>query len=149
MLGRPSSSSAPRRTSAISALIRSDVANRRPASRAGPGPPPAARWARGRTSRSRSRAPRLGRSGTTTGRRRPVLDTHADREARARLPPLRHARLHELADTARVERDERVLLQDPVLLVVEQELPGVVAGEAEAHLGEVVRAEGEELGLLR
>lgn len=35
-----------------------------------------------------------------------------------------------------------------LVVVVAQELAGVVAGEAEGHLGQVVGAEGEELGLL-
>ena len=40
------------------------------------------------------------------------------------------------------------LLVDLLVVVSAQELAGIVAGEAEGHLGQVVGAEGEELGLL-
>src|SRR6266545_6898166 len=46
------------------------VVSLRPAFRAGPAPPPAWRWVRGRGSTTRSRAPRSGRSGSRTDRRR-------------------------------------------------------------------------------
>ena len=57
--------------------------------------------------------------------------------------------LHQLADAVLVDRLERVALQQP-LLEVGRHHPAldVVAAEAEGHLGEVVGAEGEEVGLL-
>ena len=56
---------------------------------------------------------------------------------------------HQLADALDVERLERVLLEHAVLEVMRQELAlGVVAREAERRLREVVRPEGEEVGLL-
>src|SRR5258706_9245739 len=67
----------------------------------------------------------------------PVLAADADLEVGLHLPALLHPDLHELAHPTRVDGDERVLLQDAVLLVVEKELRGVVARQAEAHLGEV------------
>ena len=54
--------------------------------------------------------------------------------------------LHELADAGLVERGERVLLEDLVLDVGHEEVAHVVAADAERGLGEVVRAEAEELG---
>ncbi len=55
---------------------------------------------------------------------------------------------HEVADAAYVQRLERVRSEDAVFEVVRQELAlGVVAGEAERRLGQVVRAEAEEVGL--
>src|SRR5699024_4481280 len=54
----------------------------------------------------------------------------------------------QLADADLVETLERVVVEDLLLVVAGQEAAGVVTGEAEGHLGEVVGAEGEELGLL-
>ena len=54
---------------------------------------------------------------------------------------------HELADAGGVERGERVLRIDVVLLVAVEEGAHVVTADAERGLGEVVRAEGEELGV--
>ena len=55
--------------------------------------------------------------------------------------------LHQPGDRV-VERLERVERQDLVLDVLEQEAAlGVVAAVAERHLGQVVRAEAEEVGL--
>ena len=62
------------------------------------------------------------------------------------LRPLSTAILHELADAGLVERGERVLLEDLVLDVGHEEVAHVVAADAERGLGEVVRAEAEELG---
>ena len=44
---------------------------------------------------------------------------------------------------------ERIWLQQAFVFVLLQELAGVIAGEAEAHLRHVVRAEAEEVGLHR
>src|SRR3954469_18931705 len=55
---------------------------------------------------------------------------------------------HQVADTILVERLERVALEHAVLEVARQELAlRVVAREAERGLGEVVRPEGEEVGM--
>ena len=57
---------------------------------------------------------------------------------------------HEIPHSVLVQHLERVPLEDAVLEVEGEELAlGVVAGEPERGLGEVVRAEGEEVGLLR
>ena len=56
--------------------------------------------------------------------------------------------LHQLANALLVQTGEGVVLVNLVLVVSAQELAGVVTGEAEGHLGQVVGAEGEELGLL-
>ena len=53
--------------------------------------------------------------------------------------------LHELTDARRIQRLERIALQDLLLLVDAQELADVVAREAERHLRQVVGAEREEL----
>ena len=55
--------------------------------------------------------------------------------------------LHQLADADGVEAGEGIGLVDLVLIVCGKELACVVAREAERHLGEVVRAEAEELCL--
>ena len=55
---------------------------------------------------------------------------------------------HQLAYAVLIQVGEGIGLIDLLVVVVAQELAGVVAGEAEGHLGQVVGAEGEELGLL-
>ena len=117
---------------------------RRPAR---PGPRPAGRPGRGTASRTRSRARSARTCRSTPGRRR------ARRRSRARGPGGRAALvdgdLHQPGDRV-VERLERVDRQDLVLDVLQQEAAlGVVAAVAERHLGQVVRAEAEELGLAR
>ena len=52
---------------------------------------------------------------------------------------------HELADAVLVDGDEGVGGQNPLLGVGAEEGRGVVARDAERRLGQVVRAEGEEL----
>ena len=55
----------------------------------------------------------------------------------------------ELADTVDVDRLERIVLEQAVLEVEGQEPSlGVVARHAEGRLGQVVRAEREELGVI-
>jgi len=57
--------------------------------------------------------------------------------------------LHQLAHAYLVQGGERVLLEDALLEVLGEEAGlGVVAGDAEGGLGEVVGAEGEELRVL-
>ena len=56
--------------------------------------------------------------------------------------------LHQLAHADLIQAGEGIALVDLVVVVGGQELAGIVTAEAEGHLGQVVRAEGEELGLL-
>src|ERR1700761_3830058 len=51
-----------------------------------------------------------------------------------------------LADALRVERDERVLLDDAELLVLADKARGVVARDAEHGLSQIVGAKAEERG---
>ena len=63
-------------------------------------------------------------------------------------PAAGDADLDQLADAVLVERLERVVLDDALLEIAGEELPlGVVSREAERRLREVVRAEGEEVGV--
>ena len=80
-----------------------------------------------------------------------VLAADADRSSAssADLPALDRDP-HQLADTFLVERRERVVREDAVLEVAGEELAlGVVAREPERGLGQVVRAEREEVGVKR
>ena len=56
--------------------------------------------------------------------------------------------LDQLAYALLVQVSERIALVDLVVVVVAQELARVVTAEAEGHLGQIVGAEAEELGLL-
>ena len=78
-----------------------------------------------------------------------VLAAHAELQRRPGGPAPLGAQAHQLADAVGVDRLERVALQQP-LLEVGGHHPAldVVAAEAERHLGQVVGAEGEEVGLL-
>ena len=77
-----------------------------------------------------------------------VLAADADLEVGAGLAAQLHGHLH-LLDDDRVEGLEGVVRQDLVLDVLEKEPAlGVVAAVAERHLGQVVGAEAEELGVL-
>src|SRR5438105_57634 len=55
----------------------------------------------------------------------------------------------QVADALLVEADEGVLLEDALVDIGVEEPPRVVAADAEGCLGQVVGAEGEELGVLR
>lgn len=60
----------------------------------------------------------------------------------------RHAHFHELRHTG-INRSERIVGQQVLGQVLRDELAlHVVAAEAEGGLGEIVGAEGEEVGLL-
>jgi hypothetical protein len=64
------------------------------------------------------------------------------------LAPIAHRELHQLADALLVQHLEGVVLEDAGLVVERQELVlGILAGEGEGRLGQVVGAEGEELGV--
>mgnify|MGYP006983815582 CR=1 FL=1 len=57
--------------------------------------------------------------------------------------------IHQLADALLIQLGEGIVLVDLLVVVGAEELARVVAREAEGHLREVVRAEAEELRLLR
>src|SRR5918998_393069 len=79
-----------------------------------------------------------------------VLAADSDLEVHLRRSALLDADPHELPDPRGVEDLERVLGEHLAVDVLHQELAlGVVAAVAEAHLRQVVRAEAEELGVLR
>src|SRR5438132_6615362 len=78
-----------------------------------------------------------------------VLAANPELELRLRAPPTLDSDPHQVAHAAHVECLERILLEDPVFEIERQELPfRVVAREAERRLSQVVRPEGEEVGLL-
>ena len=78
-----------------------------------------------------------------------MLAADAELEVGLRRPATLDRDPHQVADPVDVERLERVLLQHAVLEVVREELAlCVVAREAERRLREVVRPEGEEIGVL-
>src|SRR5690606_3943617 len=79
-----------------------------------------------------------------------VLTAHPDLQIRTGLPALGHRQLDHPADAFPVERLERRHPEDPPLQVLgEERALHVIPGEAPPHLGQVVGAEGEELGRLR
>ena len=72
-----------------------------------------------------------------------------DLKIRPRRAPFVDGHPHQPAHAFPVDDGKGVLRQDLLLDVLDQEtLLGVVAGDAEGHLGQVVGAEGEELGHL-
>ena len=76
-----------------------------------------------------------------------MLAADADLQVRPRAASLLHAHLDELADADRVDRRERIALQDLAVLVRAEELADVVAREPEGELRQVIGAEREELRL--
>ena len=78
-----------------------------------------------------------------------MLAADAQLQVGPRRPARRHRPAHERADAGLVDRLERVVVQQAQLQVAGEEAGfGVVAAEAERRLGEVVRAEREELGVV-
>ena len=77
----------------------------------------------------------------------PVLTTHTELEGRIRSPATRHRNLDELTDALDINRRERIAVEDALFPIVAQELTRVISGETERHLGQVVRTEGEEIGV--
>src|SRR5512133_2154723 len=75
-----------------------------------------------------------------------MLAAHAEADVGARGLALVATHLHELADALLVDRDERFVLQDLLVDVLGQELACVIARHTEGGLGQIVRAEAEELG---
>ena len=78
-----------------------------------------------------------------------MLAAHAQLESGLGTAATQHRILHQLAHTALIDGLERVALEQPLLQVlVHHAAFHVVTAEAERHLGEVVGAVGEEIGLL-
>ncbi len=79
-----------------------------------------------------------------------VLAADPELELRLRTATALDSDAHQVADAVLVEHLERVVLEHARLQVVREELAlGIVAGETERRLREVVRAEREEVGQLR
>jgi hypothetical protein len=78
-----------------------------------------------------------------------VLSADADFQVGLRGPSALGAHPNELADAVPIQRLERIARQDLVPQVIGQERARVIPAEAERHLRQVVRAEREEVGLLR
>jgi hypothetical protein len=77
-----------------------------------------------------------------------MLAADADLEVRLGLASFGNGQLHQFADALLVQHLEGVVLQDAGLDIGRQELVlGVLAAEGEGGLGQVVGAEGEELGV--
>ena len=78
-----------------------------------------------------------------------MLAADTDLEVRLDATAALDSDAHQVADAFLVERLERIPVDHAVLEVVGQELAlGVVAGDAHRRLGQVVGAEGEEVGEL-
>ena len=75
-----------------------------------------------------------------------MLAADAEFDVRAHGFGFGDTNFHQFADAGLVNGLERVAGQDLLGDIGLQELVGVVAREAERHLGQVVGAEGEELG---
>src|SRR5262249_60594915 len=76
-----------------------------------------------------------------------VLAADADLELGLYAAALPDGDADQRADALLVEAGERVAREQALLQVVGEEGPDVVAREAERRLGEVVGAEGEEIGV--
>ena len=77
-----------------------------------------------------------------------MLTADAQLDARTRRAAALGGDADQVADAFLVEADEGVLLEDALVDIGVQEPAGVVAADAEGGLGQVVGAEGEELGML-
>ena len=76
-----------------------------------------------------------------------TADTHF--QFRAGLAAIIDGHLHQLAHAFPVQGLERILRQDALADICDQEVAlGIVTAVAKGHLGQVVGAEGEELGQL-
>ncbi len=75
-----------------------------------------------------------------------VFAADADLEARAGFAAALDADLDQFADAVLIQNVERIGRQDLLLDIIGDEAADIVAGEAKAHLGQIVGAEGEELG---
>ena len=74
-----------------------------------------------------------------------VLAADSELQILPRLPPALHAHPDHFADALDVDRRERIPVENLAVLVYLQKLASVVARETEGELGEIVRAEREEL----
>ena len=77
-----------------------------------------------------------------------LLAADAELDVRAGLTAQLARHLDQTAHAGLIELGERIGLVDLAVIVGREELARVVAAEAEGHLRQVVRAEGEERGLL-
>src|SRR5262249_522167 len=82
------------------------------------------------------------------GRIATMFATDAELQAVAHLATTLARDIDQLADALDVERGERVVLEDSALLVLLEERRRVIPAETVGGLGEVVGAEGKELGRL-
>ena len=82
------------------------------------------------------------------GRVAALLAADAELDVRAGLTAQLRRHLDEAADACLIELGERVGFVDLAVVVGRKELARVVTGEAEGHLRQIVRAEGEELCLV-
>src|SRR5215471_18594999 len=73
-----------------------------------------------------------------------MLAANAELELGPSLAPALAGDLDQLAHPLRVQRGERIVLEDATLLVLLQERGRIVAAQPEGGLGEIVRAEREE-----
>src|SRR5262249_20344082 len=74
------------------------------------------------------------------GRIAAVLAADSDFEVRPRGPALFEAHLDEDAHTIAIQLLERIGFQDPFRHVIHNDLAGIIAGETERRLSQVVRA---------
>ncbi len=56
--------------------------------------------------------------------------------------------LHKLPHTVLVQSCKRIRLINLTLIIITQELTGIVTGETKGHLGQIIGSEGEELCFL-
>ena len=82
------------------------------------------------------------------GRIAAVLAADAQLDVGAGLLAQLDSHVNQLADAHLVYLGEGIVFIDLLVIVGIKELAGVVTAETEGHLGQVVGAEGEELGLL-
>src|ERR1700722_12361121 len=75
-----------------------------------------------------------------------MLTTNTELQRVLGLPTLCRRDADHLADALYVDRDKRVLRQNPSLNVLRQELAGIITRQAEHGLRQVVGAEAEEIG---
>ena len=83
------------------------------------------------------------------GRVATMLAANAHLQRGLRGPALIGGDTHHGADPFDVDADERVFGQHPLVHVIRQEAPGIVARQTEDGLRQVIGAEAEEVGDLR
>src|SRR5262252_3998326 len=75
-----------------------------------------------------------------------MLTADTNLQMRTRLPPALGGQFHQLPNAVLIQSRKRILLQDSFRKIRRQNFVDVVSREPEGGLGEVVSAEGEELG---